>query len=332
MPTVGLGGGGAVGVAFETTMGTYVAPTVWVPITNETFRYTEAKYYSPQIRQQTIVSDVEQGYYHIEGDIVMEVDPNFLPYFLYASRHNITKTGASAPFTYAFTPGSFASAGTAASGAVPRTLSITIIRNNVVFGYCGCVAGGYEFTETGGIDQVTFNMLGLTEAVQTLPTPAWIDPVLYGAATHAVYIDTAGLTPAFATANTLHNGFTFRSNFNATAQNRIVRNRGATYIAFGETQAEYDTELDFLDRTEYDNYVNTSLRAFRYQSIHGGTDLPSSTDGWQVTCYRSAYDTYQVALGAMGDLVMATGVVGRAIGIAGGSAYKVEVKSAVNIS
>ncbi len=40
----GLGGGGSVGVAFETTMGTYVAPSVFVPILDEDFIYTESKY------------------------------------------------------------------------------------------------------------------------------------------------------------------------------------------------------------------------------------------------------------------------------------------------
>jgi hypothetical protein len=329
--TIGLGGGGAVGVAFETTMGTYVAPTVWVPVLSEGLAYNEAKYYSPQIRQQTIVSDVQQGYYHVEGDLVMEVDPNFLPYFMYASRHNITKTGASAPYTYAFTPGSFASAGTAASGAVPRTMSITIIRNGIVFGYSGCVVGQYAFTETGGVDQVTLTVLGLSEATQTLPTPTWVAPDLFGAATHAVYIDTAGLTPTFATPDVNHNGFTFTSNFNASAQNRIVRSRAATYIAFGETDAQYDTELDFTARSEYDNYVNSTLRAFRYESIHGAS-WATATDGWRVTCFRSVYDTYGIALGAMGDIIFATGVVGRAIGIAGGDAYKIEVLSAANIS
>jgi hypothetical protein len=328
---IGLGGGGIVGFAFETTMGTYAAPTIYVPIISESFRYTEDKYFSPQIRQQTIVSDVQQSYYHIEGDIVMEVDPNFLPYFLYASRHNITKTGAAAPFTYKFVPGSFASAGTAASGAVPRTASITIVRNGVVFGYTGCVMGGYEFTLENGVDRVTWNVLGMAEATQTLPTATWNTPNLYGAAAHAIYVDTAGLTPTFASASVDFNGITIRSNFNATAQNRIVRNRGASYIAYGETEASYETELDFQSRTEYDNYVNTTLRAFRYESIHG-TNWATATDGWRCTAYRTAYEAYEVSLGAIGDIVMATGVVGRMMAIAGGDAYAIEVMSAASIT
>ena len=78
----GLGGGGSVGIAFETTMGTYVAPTVFGPILDEDFIYTESKYYSEQILQTSIVSDVNSSYYHIEVPINMEVDPPFIPYFL----------------------------------------------------------------------------------------------------------------------------------------------------------------------------------------------------------------------------------------------------------
>src|SRR5262245_47335204 len=95
----GLGGGGSVGIAFETTMGTYVPTTVFAPILNESLQYTEEKYYSEQIRQQTIVSDVKSGYYHVEGDIQLEVDPSNIVHWLYASRHNIVKAGAG-PFTY----------------------------------------------------------------------------------------------------------------------------------------------------------------------------------------------------------------------------------------
>ncbi|HKU52602.1 MAG TPA: phage tail tube protein, partial [Nitrospira sp.] len=101
----GIGGGGKVGIALESVMGTYVAPSVFVPILDEQLRYMEERYYSEQIRQQSMVSDVKQGYYHVEGPINLEVDPTNFPYWMYCSRHNIVKSGAG-PYTYTYTPSS----------------------------------------------------------------------------------------------------------------------------------------------------------------------------------------------------------------------------------
>src|SRR5574342_961576 len=112
----GLSGSGWMGVALEATKGTYVAPTVYVPIISESFRYVEDRYYSPQIRQETIVSDVTQGYYHIEGDFEMEVDVNFVPYLLFCTRH----TPAFATGVYTFVPSDAGATSTAASGMVQR--------------------------------------------------------------------------------------------------------------------------------------------------------------------------------------------------------------------
>jgi hypothetical protein len=326
----GLGGGGKVGVAFETVMGTYVAPTIFVPILSESLVYREEKYYSEQIRQQTMVSDVKPGYYHVEGDIEMEVDPTNHPYWLYASRHTITKTGAG-PYTYKFVPSSAGSASTAASGAVPRTMSITIVRNGVVFGYCGCTVGNFEYTIEDAVLRCTMTVLGLSEAVQSAPSPTWSAPNLFGADAHHVYVAASATTPTFGAADTGFNGFTFRANYNAEAQNRIVSTRSASYISFGITEAEFESELDFLNRTDYDNFVNNVQRAIKLESTNGGATFAAATSGIILQGNRVSYDTYDIGLEGMGDLIMA-GFTGRAVGITGGDAYEIQVKSVANIA
>lgn len=326
----GLGGGGKVGIAFETVMGTYVAPTVFVPILNESLMYREERYYSEQIRQQTMVSDVKQGYYHVEGDIELEVDPSNIVHWLYASRHAIAKSGAG-PFEYTYTPSSAGSASTAAGATAPKTLSITVVRNNVVFGYTGCVVGGWEFTITDAVLRCTMNVLGLAEAVQSAPSPTWPAAILYGADAHRVYVAASAPAPTFGAASTDFNGFTFRMNYNPEAQNRIQAARSASYIAYGITEAEIESELDFIDRTEYDNFVNNTQRAIKLESLNGGATFAAATDGVVLQGNRVAYDAYDIALEGMGDLIMA-GFTGRMVGIAGGSAYEVKVKSAVNIT
>jgi hypothetical protein len=331
----GLGGSGYVAWVLETTKGTYLDPStagaLFIPIIEESLAYTEDKYLSPQIRQQVIISDAKPSYYHVEGDITLEVDPAFMPHILYCSRHTIVKTGAG-PFTYKFTPSAAGATSTAASGAVQRTASIGIIRNGIGFGYAGCTVTGYEFTIEDGVLRVTLNIIGESEATPAaLGTPTWSAPNLYGADTKAVFVDTAGAAPAFASPDLNFNGFTWRSNHNAEAQNRITTSRSAQYVSFGETEHSYETELDFTSKTEYDNFKATTFRAIQLRSLHGGATLAAATDGVQLTTYRSFYETYEVGLSGMADLIMA-GVTGRGIVQTGGDAYSIEVKSAVSIA
>lgn len=330
MADAGIAGNGAVWVGLETDYGTPVDPSaagvgVWVPIISESLAYTEDKYYSPQIRQSAIVSDVKQSYYHVEGDIVMEVDPNYLPYFLYASRHSVNKAAS----VYTATPTNI---GSTYPGGSARGLSIYTMRNNIGFLYGGCVVNTWEFTIENGVLRLTAGILGLSEDDPAgAPTPTWVDPNLYGAADHTIYVDAAGVAPAFATADSTFNGFTWRANYNGSAQNRIKPERSASYIAYGEIEATYETELDFVSKTEYDAMKANTLRSIKLESVHGGADFAACTDGVQIITRRSNYDVYQVGLSGIGDLIMAR-VTGRQIGIAGAAAFSIACKSSVNIT
>lgn len=329
----GLSGAGWVGLALETTKGTWVTPAIWVPILSESLKYTEEKYYSPQIRQQVMVSDVKQGYYHVEGDIEMEVDPAFLPYLLHCSRHTIVKSGAG-PYEYKFTPSTAGSTSTAASGAVQRTMSLTVARNGEFFGYAGCTLAGYSFTvdTSDGVLKFTGNVLGESETDQAGPfSPSWSAPNLFGAAAHQVYVAASATSPTFGAASTDFNGFTFSAEHGAEPQNRIIASRSAAYVSFGETTANIETELDFINRTEYDNFVAATTRAYKLESANGGATYSAGTSGVKVQVNRASYETYDLGLSGLGDLIMA-GVTARSIGIAGGDAYEIWVKSAANIA
>jgi hypothetical protein len=332
-----LGAGGWMAVSIETVMGTYQNPatagTVWVPILSEDFQYREDKYYTPQIAAGVVIRrDVAQSYYHIEGTVRMEVDPTFFPYFMYATRHTVVKSGAG-PYEYAATPNAAGSAGALST----KSLSVTMLRNNdtsAAFGYAGCVVGGYEFTVEDGVLICTLTMLGLSEeSPGALGSPSWVAPNLLGAASHAVYVDASGTAPAFATQDNNFNGFTVNINHNPAAQNRLRPQRSASYVSYGETEATYNTELDFLNRTEYDNFVAATTRAIKFESVKpSGSTWAASTSGWRLIMYRTAYDSYPVGLEGMGDLVMARGVNGRILHQSGGNAYSMECKSPTNIT
>lgn len=329
----GLGGGGSVGVAFETTMGTYVPPAVFIPILNESLEYTEDKYLSEQIRQQSIHTEAKPSYYHTEGDVELEIDPQNILYFLYAGRHTVAKSGAG-PYVYKFTPNSAGTGRTSAGASTQKTLSITVVRNGEVFGYAGCVLSGFEMrvdTDTG-ILMGTMNIMGLSESEQSDPTEAWIAPDLLGADAHRIYLDAAGTAPAFADpVDVNHNGFTFNANFNASAQNRVRSDRAASYIAFGTTEGTFSSDIDFLDRDDYDNFKATNKRAVRVESLNGGATLALATSGIRTQVNNYFFNTYSVPLAGMGDLIAAA-TEGRILGITGGDAYEVHVKSTVSIT
>jgi hypothetical protein len=257
----------------------------------------------------------------------MEVDPNFFPYFMYSSRHTVTKTGATAPYTYKAVPNQTASLGA-------RTLALTILRNNVAWGYAGCCVGQYEFTIEDGVLRCTLGMLGTgeTEPATGPFTPAWINPDLYGADAHAIFVASDfGPVPTFGAASVDFNGITLTMNHNAAAQNRIVKNRAASYISFGETEVSFSTELDFVNDTEYNNFKNTTQRGMKLESTQGPNAFATATDGVKLQLNRFAYETYDVDLPAMGDLVQAA-VTGRGLATAGGDAYEIHCKSQANIT
>lgn len=308
----GLGAGGAVGIALETAAapGTWVTPALWVPVTDETFTYNEDRYFSEAIRQQTISQAAKQGFYHIEGGLNMEVDTRSLPYFLHASRLGVTKTGAGTPWTYKYQP---------TSGAVipttNRTLSVTILRNGVWFGYSGCVVGSFELTVDAGVLKLNItSLLGLADipsATIGTPTPTFTSPQLLGAAAHSIALgDNALATPAAgvtamtgATVSTKFNGFTFTDNENAEAQNRITPTRAATYISFGITEAQVATQLDFDDKTDYNHFLATDSKRMQFISSN------SANDKVVINIYNSVFDEYPVSLGNWGDIIMADTVL-----------------------
>lgn len=102
--TVEVGGAGTLGVAFETTLGTYVAPAKYIPIRSESLTLAEGKVYRMNLRGKADPTGAIKGYFHVEGDITFEVTSDIMPYFLLASRAQVIRTSTSSPFTYVATP------------------------------------------------------------------------------------------------------------------------------------------------------------------------------------------------------------------------------------
>jgi hypothetical protein len=307
----GIGAGGFMGVAIETTPGTYLAPTKFVPIMNETLQYQQETIWRRPIRQSADIVGAVDGNVHVEGDISMEAFEDVVAVMLYAARTSVVKTGAGPNYVYTVT-------GTAA--AIPvKTLSITVVRNGIVFAYTGCVLSSFTFTIEDGLLMFNTSILGRDEAVQSAPTATWVaTQTPFGAGKYNIQIPTT--TQVFDA-----DGFEFQVDDNAEAQFRLKdTGRGAQFISYGERSITLSTERDFENRTEYD-----AFKALTAQSI---TLLASKgvNNSISLTIPAAIKDTYELGLSGQGDLIRAS-IAYNATLDATANAYTIVVKTQENI-
>src|SRR5262245_12341407 len=155
-----------------TNPGVYVAPTKYIPFMSESLTSTQATIWRRPIRQSADIIGAVPGNFNVAGDISIEGMEDCVVYFLYGSRMSIVKTGTT-NLTYTCTP---------TANAIPyNTLSITVVRNGIVFGFTGCVVTSQTFTQNDGIFMYNFSIIGRDEAVQSLPTATWPTTVPFGA-------------------------------------------------------------------------------------------------------------------------------------------------------
>jgi len=286
----GIGGGGFIGVALEVTPGTWLTPTWFIPISNESLKYVQDTVWRRPIRQNVDVLGGVAGNARVEGDIQMEAFEDFVSVFLYAARAGRVKSGTASPgFTYVHTGNSL---------AIPaKTLSITVVRNGIVFGYVGCVVSSFGFSIQDGQLMFNVSILGQNEAVQALPTATWLTGIQaapYGAGTYNIQIPTS--TQVFDCDN-----FEFTVEDNGEAQYRLKSTgQGAQFVNYGERSVSMTIDRDFENRTDYD-----AFKALTAQTI---TLIASKGANNSITINMPAAikDTYEVGLSGQGDLIRAS--------------------------
>lgn len=283
----GIGAAGSVGVAFEVTPGTYVAPTKFVPVRSESLKFMqEINFTRPIIKTSVEPVHAVKGPAHIEGDIEWEVLHDCIPYFLYAGRYTVVKSGANPNFIYTFTPA-------ATAQEANETLSITVVRNGVVFGYTGCVLAGMTLSVDNGMLVGTMKMMGRNEAVQSAPTETFPQTEPFGADSFSLEVpDASAITDA--------GSFSFDVDESAEAQFRLG-SLAAQYIGYGERNVTAEIERDFLDRTQYDLF-----KALTAQSVHLRAESPASANRYvDILMHSGVMDSYESFLEGQGDIVTA---------------------------
>lgn len=284
---LGIGGGGVLGVAFESTPGTYVAPTKFIPFTSESIKYSQSNVKRRPIRANAGLIGVVPGNSMIDGDIEMEALEDCILYFLYAARTSVNKSGTT-NFTYAVTP--------AAASAVPsRTLSISIERvDGVVTAYTGCVVSSFKFGISDGLLTFGCSIVGREEASQSALTETWPTTTPFGAGMYSIEIPTAS-------AVTDTDTFEFSVEDNGEAQHRLKSTgRGADFVKFGERAVSLTLERDFTSRTDYDAFKAVTAQSVTISATKGVNNSIT------ILMPSAIKDTYEVSIGGQGDLVRAS--------------------------
>ncbi len=284
--TVGVGASGYVGIARETTPKTYVAPEKYIPLRSEGMGYMQDTVWRRVLNKTPDIKGPVPGFVHVEGDLECDITEDTLPYLLLGARGTLVKSGTTPNWIYTFTPNNLATPA--------KTLSVTVVRNGVAFGYVGCVVGSMEFTVEDAMLVGTFSMVGSDEANQTVPTLTFPDTAPFGAGDYSIQIPTA--TQIFDT-----DTFTFQIEDNAEPQNRLSTSRGAQFIKYGERSVTLSVERDFESRTEYDNYKALTSQSITLLATKGANNKIAFTTPAAIA------DSYEISgLSGQGDLIRAS--------------------------
>ncbi len=283
---VGIGAAGSIGVAEEVTAGTYVAPTKFFPIKSESLSVEQNTILRRVIRQTSDPIGAVQGDSNLSGDVSMEALADVIPYFMKAARVDLSKTG-SGPYTYEYTPNS--------DPEPADTLSITIVRNGIVFGYTGCVIGSYEFMVEDGVLMMNLGILGRAEGVQSAPSETYANEGVIGAGSYDVRLPKAAGAPV-ATLD----GFTFSVDDGASPQFRLNPTQTTpSYIVFGDRTVTMSANLDFDSRSDYDDYLAVTETDWQVTAV-GPTN-----EQVLIEADAAIFTTYEVGLSGPGDIVQA---------------------------
>jgi hypothetical protein len=265
--------------------GTYTAPTKFFPFMSESITMNEQTVFRRPIRSSADIIGAVAGNENPEGDMSLEALEDVVLYWLFASRTSIVKTGSNPNFTYTITP---------TAAAIPLvTLSLTVVRNGIVFGFTGVTLSSFTFTVEEGLLMFNTNIIARDEATQSTPVPTWTTTVPFGAGTYSVEIPTGSAVLDTDT-------FEWTVEDNAEAQFRLRSGtRGATFVKFGERNSTISLERDFESRTDFDAFKAVTSQSITISATKGANNSISLLTPVAIK------DTYEVANSGQGDLVRA---------------------------
>jgi hypothetical protein len=290
--------------------GVYTAPTKFIPFMSENLTSVQSTIWRRPIRQSADIIGAVAGNFNVNGDVSIECMEDCSIYFISASRNTIVKSGSNPNFIYTITP---------SAAAIPaRTLSITVVRNGIVFGFTGVVVSSQTFTVSDGIMMHNLKLIGRDEAVQSSPTPTWPTTVPFGAGQYSIEIPTG--TPVLDT-----DVFDLSIDDAAEAQFRLKSTgRGAQFIKYGERAVTLSLTRDFQDRTDFDDFKALGSATMTITASKGVNNSIS------LLTPATIKDTYEVQNSGQGDLVRAA-IKYNAVIDGTGKSYQITLKTQESI-
>lgn len=309
----GVGAQGVIGIEAEVTPGTYIAPTSFLNLLDDSIQFDQAQIQRRPLRGIADVAGMLPGDKHVNGSFKCELTADTLPVILRAARATGVKTGVG-PYVYTFTPNAL---------TVPaKTLSITVVRNTSVFGYTGCVISSMKFAIEDGILTGEFGIIGRDEASQANPTPTFstVSPIATGQ-----------FTLQFATVtNTEADTFELSIDDKAEPQFRLQGGnvRTPVFVKYGEREVALSINRDFQDRTDYDAFKALTAQAVDFNCV--GT---ATTNEINFNVPTAIKDTYEIQGNKnQGDLIRANISYVGTYDTATSKAYQIVVKSSVSLT
>lgn len=241
-----LGALGYVGYGIETTEGTAVAPTKYLPVSSFSFEDTNDFIVPDQIRHSRDNYIAMAAPYAVSGSMEMELIPNGIAHLLKSAfaATIVTSAYAGGGYQHVYTP--------AASG---QTFSFESSANDVlIMRYGGCRVNTIEIKSAfGEIVTASFGIEGVNRAKQGSPaTPTYVNTVPF----HFSGVD---IKASGGTLLTTVKDFTFGVNNNIERVGTLRKTRSWLRMDLGKREVTLALTMDFQDTVEYDRFLAESV-------------------------------------------------------------------------
>ncbi len=315
---VDVAGGGHIGLALETTHGTYVAPAKFAAVESESLQEVRTDSYRAPILGRAVATGKTPGRQHVAGEITMEALPEIMVYFLIASRwgENLTKS-AGPPFVYEATNTSVVH-----DKADFRSLTLVADRAGVGFAYLGCkvVQTTINFGD-GGVPMVTYTIVGQRQSEDYTPG-AVTEPTELPFQVDECNLDIATVERGDVDADSIE--FVLNDNgepkFNLTGQDR------ADYVKYGEFVGDASYEIDFESKADYAIWVARTTQALLLEFNKDANQI------FKLDYHGAMYDTFEVSLSSLGDQVRASAAIRAIHDVTAGFAATMEITTIEDVT